>query len=53
LRQDPGRAAESAAEARTYGNENREMGVLLSTYDSRGGVDPLVEVAVLPGGVWR
>jgi hypothetical protein len=32
LRQDPGRAAESLAEARTCGNGSREMRVLLSTY---------------------
>src|SRR6266508_562135 len=36
LRQDPGRAAESLAEARTYGNGSREMRVLLTTYGSRG-----------------
>src|SRR5262249_10079136 len=31
LRQDPGRAAESPAEARTYGNGSRDVRVLLST----------------------
>ena len=41
LRQDPGRAAESPAEARTCGRWGRELRVLLSTYDSRGGVEPL------------
>jgi hypothetical protein len=46
LRQDPGRAAESSAEARTYGNGSREMRVLLSTYGSRGDVEPLVGLAV-------
>jgi hypothetical protein len=46
LRQDPGRAAESSAEARINGNERRKMPVLLSTYDSRGGVEPLVALAV-------
>jgi hypothetical protein len=29
LRQDPGRAEESPADARTYGNENREMPVVV------------------------
>src|SRR6266542_604306 len=46
LRQDPGRAAESLAEARTYGNGSREMRVLLSTYGSRGDVEPLAGLAV-------
>jgi hypothetical protein len=46
LRQDPGRAAEWLAGARTYGNGSREMRVLLSTYDSRGGVEPLMGLAV-------
>ena len=32
LRQDPGRAAQSSAEARTYGNGGSEMRVLLSMY---------------------
>jgi hypothetical protein len=32
LRQDPGRAAQSPAEARTCGNGDSEMRVLLSTY---------------------
>ena len=41
LRQDPGHAAESSAEARTCGNGSCELRVLLSTHDSRGGVEPL------------
>jgi uncharacterized protein with GYD domain len=40
LRQDPGRAAESLAEARTCGNGSRDARVLLSTYDLRGCVEP-------------
>src|SRR5688500_8203638 len=46
LRQEPGRAAESPAEARTYGNGSRRMGVLVSTYGSRGDVEPMVGLAV-------
>jgi len=46
LRQDPGRAVESPAEARTCGNGSREMRVLLSTYGSRGDVEPMVGLAV-------
>jgi hypothetical protein len=46
LRQDPGRAVESPAEARAYGNGGREMRVLLSTYDTRGGVEPLAGLTV-------
>jgi vancomycin aglycone glucosyltransferase len=46
LRQDPGYAVESPAEARTCGNGSRERRVLLSAYDSRGGVEPLVGLAV-------
>jgi len=46
LRQDPGRAAESPTKARTCGNGSREMRVLLSTYGSRGDVEPLVGLAV-------
>jgi vancomycin aglycone glucosyltransferase len=46
LRQDPGRAAESPAKARTCGNGSREVRVLLSTYGSRGDVEPLVGLAV-------
>ncbi len=46
LRQGPGRAGGSLAEARTYGNGSREMRVLLSTYGSRGDVEPLVGLAV-------
>lgn len=42
LRQDPCRAAESSAEARTDGNGIHEVRVLLLTYDSRGGVEPLL-----------
>jgi vancomycin aglycone glucosyltransferase len=34
------------AEARTYGNGNSEMRVLLSTYGSRGDVEPMVGLAV-------
>src|SRR5215213_8400251 len=34
------------AEARTYGNGSSEMGVLLSTYGSRGDVEPMVGLAV-------
>jgi hypothetical protein len=46
LRQDPGRAAESLAEARICGNGSREVRVLLSTDGSRGDVEPLVGLAV-------
>ena len=46
LRQDPGSAAESPTEARTWGNGSREVRVLLSTYGSRGDVEPLVGLAV-------
>jgi vancomycin aglycone glucosyltransferase len=45
LRQDPGRAAESLAEARICGNGSREVRVL-STYGSRGDVEPMVGPAV-------
>jgi hypothetical protein len=41
-RQDPGRAAESPAEARTYGKWEQQVRVLLSTHDSRRDVEPLV-----------
>jgi vancomycin aglycone glucosyltransferase len=34
------------AEARTYGNGSSEMRVLLSTYGSRGDVEPMVGLAV-------
>lgn len=34
------------AEARTYGNGGSEMRVLLSTYGSRGDVEPMVRLAV-------
>jgi vancomycin aglycone glucosyltransferase len=34
------------AEARTYGNGGSEMRVLLSTYGSRGDVEPMVGLAV-------
>jgi hypothetical protein len=46
LRQDPGRAAESPAEARTSGNGGRDVRVLSSTSDSCGDVEPLVGLAV-------
>ena len=46
LRQDPGRAAESLAGARTCGNGSREMRVLLPAYGSRGDVEPLAGLAV-------
>jgi hypothetical protein len=39
-------AALHATEASTYGDGSSEMRVLLSTYDSRGGVEPLVALAV-------
>jgi hypothetical protein len=46
LRQDPGRAAESSAEAGTCGNwGSRNMCVLLAAYGSRGGVEPVVGLA--------
>src|SRR3954447_19891757 len=51
LRQDPGRAAESPAEARTSGTtrtsgtRSRDMRVF-STYGSRGDVEPLLGPAV-------
>jgi UDP:flavonoid glycosyltransferase YjiC (YdhE family) len=34
------------ADARTYGNGSSEMRVLLSTYGSRGDVEPMVGLAV-------
>jgi vancomycin aglycone glucosyltransferase len=34
------------AEARTYGNGNSEMRVLLSTYGSHGDLEPMVGLAV-------
>jgi hypothetical protein len=40
LRQDPGRAAESMAEARIYENESRGMRVLFSMCGSRGDIEP-------------
>ena len=46
LRQDPGHAANSLAEARTRGNGGSEMRVLLSTFGSRGDVEPMVGLAV-------
>src|SRR5262249_10586382 len=50
LRQDPGHAAQSSAGARNRGRKPRktgghEMRVLLSTYGSRGDVEPLVGLA--------
>ncbi len=41
LWQDPVRAVESPAVARTYGNRSRGMRVLLSAYGSRGEVEPV------------
>jgi hypothetical protein len=46
LPQDPGRAVESPAEARTYGNGSREVRVLLPARGSRGDVEPPVGLAV-------
>ena len=46
LRQDPGRAAESLAEARTRGNGGSDMRVLLSTWGSRGDIEPMLGFAV-------
>lgn len=46
LRQDPGRAAESPAEAETCGKGSCEVGVLLSTYGSPGDVEPRAGLAV-------
>ncbi|MFF1655068.1 glycosyltransferase [Streptomyces sp. NPDC058255] len=46
LRQGPGGAAESPAEAGICGTGSREVRVLLSTYGSRGDVEPLVGLAV-------
>ena len=40
LRQDPGRAVESPAVTRTWGNGSSDMRVLLSAYGSRGDVEP-------------
>ena len=37
------------AEARTYGNGSSEMRVLLSTYGSRGDVEPMVGLSVRLG----
>jgi vancomycin aglycone glucosyltransferase len=39
------------AEARTYGNGSSEMRVLLSTYGSRGDVEPVVGLAVQLGAL--
>ena len=47
LRQDPGLAAESPAEARTYGGGSSEMRVLLSVYGSRGDVEPVAVPTVV------
>jgi hypothetical protein len=58
LRQDPGRAAESPAEARTYGNGSREMHVLVTTFGSRRDIELVVGLAsglatrVMTAGVW-
>src|SRR6266508_2756741 len=48
LRQDPGRAAQSLAGARTYGNGNSQMRVLLSTYTA--GAWLMTEHAVVIAG---
>ena len=45
LRQAPGCAAKLRIGARIYGNGSPEMSVLLSTYDSRGDVEPLLGLA--------
>ena len=44
-----GRAAEWLTGARNYGNGDRGMRVLLSTYGSRGDVEPMVALAVRMG----
>src|SRR5262249_11479040 len=46
LWQDPGRAAESSAEAGTCGRRSREMRVWLSADGSRGRVEPVVGLAM-------
>jgi hypothetical protein len=46
LRQDPGCDPESSAVARTCRNGSTGVRVLLSTYGSRGDVEPLVALAV-------
>jgi vancomycin aglycone glucosyltransferase len=46
LRQDPGDVAQWLTGARICGNGRHEVRVLLSTYDSRGGVEPLLGLAV-------
>jgi vancomycin aglycone glucosyltransferase len=46
LRQDPGRGAQSLAEARTCGNGGCDLRVLLSTWGSQGDVEPLLGLAV-------
>ncbi len=46
LRQDPGRAVESPAEARTCGHGSHEVRVLLSTMGSCGDVEPLAGLAM-------
>src|ERR1700704_575038 len=46
LRQDPGDAPKWLAEARTCGNGVAKMRVLLSTWGSRGDVEPLLGLAV-------
>jgi hypothetical protein len=46
LPQDVGRVAELPTQARTCGHGRCEVRVLLSAYGSRGGVDPVVELAV-------
>jgi vancomycin aglycone glucosyltransferase len=51
LRQDPGRAAESAAESQYLRKWGREVRVLLTTWGSRGDVEPLVGLAVALRGL--
>jgi 2-polyprenyl-6-methoxyphenol hydroxylase-like FAD-dependent oxidoreductase len=50
LRQDPGRAAKSLAEARTYGNGVSEMRGVLSTYCDSGDVELVAEHALVVAG---
>jgi hypothetical protein len=46
LRQDPGRGAESSAEANQPAEVGHDVRVLLSTYGGRGDVEPVVGLAV-------
>src|SRR5438445_7555621 len=45
LRQGPGRAAESPTMTSSYRNGRHEMRVLLSTYGSRGDIEPVMGLA--------